>query len=58
MVDVGFNMSAMRPLRIDSQEQNVGKDSIAGEFPRKKMGPKGGDWPFLFNLFMDSRING
>jgi hypothetical protein len=36
-MDVGFNMWCMRPLRIDSQIQNVGKNSGAGGFPRKTL---------------------
>jgi len=54
MIDVGSNMSGIRPLRIECQKQNVGKISNAGEFACKKTGPKRGVWPFSFNSVMDS----
>lgn len=40
MIDTGFNMPGMGPLGIDFQIQNVGKNSSAAGFPRKKIAPK------------------
>jgi hypothetical protein len=54
MIDIGFNMLDMRPLRIDFQMQNVGRNSGADGFPRKTWVSKRGDWPFSCDPVMDS----